>query len=100
MPDIKKSDLKYTDYSWTAVTGDDPTKTVEDADRFSRNEGYEVIRLLNSLKGTGGVDLLIETRQICEWMVHEKLPSTIQGRAKVKSWIVQNYPELSKGYPF
>lgn len=100
MPDIKKSDLKYTDYSWTAVTGDDPTKTVEDADRFSRNEGYEVIRLLNSLKGTGGVDLSIKTRQICEWMVREKLPSTIQGRAKVISWIVQNYPELSKDYPF
>lgn len=100
MPDIKKSDLKYSDYSWTAVTGDDPTKTVEDADRFSRNEGYEVMTLLNSLKGTGGVDLSIKTRQICEWMVREKLPSTIQGRAKVISWIVQNYPELSKDYPF
>lgn len=100
MPDIKKSDLKYSDYSWTAVTGDDPTKTVEDADRFSRNEGYEVMTLLNSLKGTGGVDLSIKTRQICEWMVREKLPSTIQGRAKVISWIAQNYPELSKDYPF
>lgn len=100
MPDIKKSDLKYSDYSWTAVTGDDPTKTVEDADRFSRNEGYEVMTLLNSLNGTGGVDLSIKTRQICEWMVREKLPSTIQGRAKVVSWIVKNYPELSKGYPF
>ncbi len=44
MPEIKKSDLNYDDYSWTAVPGDDPSKRVEDADRFSRKEGYEVLR--------------------------------------------------------
>ncbi len=100
MPEIKKSDLKYNDYSWTAVPGDDPNKTKEDADRFSRKEGYEVLTLLNSLKGSGGQDLVLRTRQICEWMVHEKLPSNIQGRAKVKTWIAENYPVLSKSYPF
>ncbi len=100
MPEIKKSDLKYNDYSWTAVPGDDPKKTKEDADRFSRNEGYEMLTLLNSLKGEGGKDLVLRTRQICEWMVHEKLPSNIQGRGKVISWIAQNYPTLSKSYPF
>ena len=100
MPDIKKSNLNYDDYSWTAVTGDDPKKTVEDADRFSRKEGYEVLYLLNSLKGAKGVYLPLKTRQICEWMLHEKLPSTTQGRAKVVKWIVENYKELSKTYPF
>lgn len=100
MPEIKKSDLKYTDYSWTAVTGDNPKKTAEDADRFSRHEGYEVLYLLNSLKGAEGTDLALRTRQICEWMIHEKLPSTTQGRAKVIKWIVDNYEVLSKSYPF
>lgn len=100
MPEIKKSDLKYSDYSWTAVTGDDPTKTKEDADRFSRKEGYEVLNLLNSLKGAGGADLNLRTRQVCEWMIHEKLPSNIQGRAKVTTWIVQNYASLSTSCPF
>lgn len=100
MPEIKKSDLNYDDYSWTAVTGDDPKKTKEDADRFSRHEGYEVLTLLNSLKGEGQSDLSVRTRQICEWLIHEKLPSNIQGRVKVKSWIAKNFADLKKSYPF
>jgi len=99
VPQIKKSDLNYTDYSWTAVSGDDPTKTKEDADRFSRTEGYEVLTLLNSLTSKGNGDLEVRVRQICEWMIHEHLPSDIQGRSNVISWIAQNYPTLSPDYP-
>ena len=98
MAKITKGDLKY-DYSWKAVPGDDPTKTKEDADRFSRKEGYEVLHLLNSLAGAQGSDLTLRTRQICEWLIHEHLPSNVQGRKKVTSWIVENYPTLSKKYP-
>ena len=99
MPAIQKSNLNYADYSWTAVPGDDPKKRVEDADRFSRKEGYEVLDLLNSLTGTNNSDLSVRTRQICEWMIHEKLPSNIQGRSKVISWIAANYSGLSSQYP-
>lgn len=99
MPKITKADLKYKDYSWSAVPGDDPKKTAEDADRFSRKEGYEVLDLLNSISGENNSDLSIRTRQICEWMIHENLPSNIQGRKKVKSWIIENYSVLSKKYP-
>lgn len=99
MPEIKKSDLKYKDYSWTTVPGDDPNKTKEDADLFSRKEGYEVLSLLNSLTGKEQGDLTIHTRQICEWMIHEKLPSNIHSRAKVIAWIANNYRTLSPDYP-
>lgn len=99
MPEIKKSDLNYDDYSWTAVPGDDPKKTKEDADRFSRKEGYEVLTLLNSLTGENKADLSVRVRQVCEWMIHEKLTSDIQGRSKVKNWIGKNYSELSPKYP-
>lgn len=99
MPAVKKSDLNYDDYSWTAVPGDDPKKTKEDADRFSRKEGYEVLALLNSLTGNGNADLSIRTRQICEWIIHEKLPGNIQGRSKVIAWVASNFSELSKQYP-
>ncbi|WP_431260594.1 hypothetical protein ACQ86G_11040 [Roseateles chitinivorans] len=100
MPTLKKSDLKYSNYSWNAVPGDNPHRTVEDADRFSRKEGYEVLTLLNSLTSKDGGDLDIRVRQICEWMIHEKLPSNLQGRSKVKAWIFENYTLLSKSYPF
>lgn len=99
MPHLTKADLNYDDYSWTAVPGDDPRKTVADADRFSRHEGYEVLNLLNSLTGQNGVDLAVHTRRVCEWMVHEKLPSNIQGRVNVKNWIAQNFTALLPSYP-
>jgi len=99
MAKLTKGDLKY-EYSWKAVPGDDPTKTKEDADRFSRKEGYEVLHLLNSLNAKGGGELSVRTLQICEWMIHEHLPSDVQGRTKVKNWIAISYPTLSKKYPF
>lgn len=99
MPPIRKQDLHYKDYSWTVVPDDDPTKKEEDADRFSRKEGYEVLSLLNSLTNKDGGALSIRVLQICEWMIHEELPSNIQGRSKVKRWIGQNYKTLSARYP-
>lgn len=100
MPKLTKGDLIYDDYSWKAVPGDDPKKTKEDADRFSRKEGYEVLLLLNSLTGPGGADLSIRTRQIAEWMIHENMPSTTQGRRKVTSWIAENFPTMKADAPF
>lgn len=44
---IKPSELFYTDYSDRAVPEDDPTKTKEDAGRFSRRERYEVVDQLH-----------------------------------------------------
>jgi len=32
-------------------------------------------------------------------MIHEHLPSDIQGRSNVIGWIAQNYPTLSPDYP-
>lgn len=99
MPALTKSDLHY-EYSWKAVTGDDPNKTLIDADRLSRAEGYEVLYFLNHLKGKGGVDLEKKTRLIVEWMLHAELPGTIQGRKKIHDWVVANFSTLKAGYPF
>lgn len=100
MPQIEKKDLRYKDYSWEAVPGDDPSKTKEDSDRFSRHEGYEVLYLLNSLESANGGAPSIKTLQTVEWMIHEKLPSNIQGRSKVKQWIYSNYASLKDEAPF
>lgn len=99
MPKLTSADLHYTDYSAKAVPGDDPKKTKEDADRFSRHEKYEVLDFLNSLTGSNGTDLPTRTRLIVEWMLHEKLPSDVQGRSKVMAWVVNNFQTLSAQYP-
>ncbi|EMW5157215.1 hypothetical protein AAE497_000450 [Escherichia coli] len=94
MTDIKRSDLFYDDYSWTALPGDDPTKTAADRHRFSRKEGYEVLNMLNSFKAYS-----LKEKLIVEWMIHEHLPSGIQGREKVKDWIKQNFLKFKLIYP-
>ncbi|PAX78136.1 hypothetical protein [Citrobacter sp. TSA-1] len=91
---IGRSDLYYKDYNWEAITGDDPTKTAADRNRFSRQEGYEVLSMLNSLS-----TFSIREKLIAEWMIHEHLPSSIQGREQVRKWIIVNFTELKPDYP-
>lgn len=90
---IKPSELHYKDYSDKAVPGDDPKKTKEDADRFSRKEKYEVVDMINSIKWTNN-DNSLNDLLIVEWMIHEELPSNIQGREKVKNWIASEFKKL------
>jgi hypothetical protein len=90
MVDIKKEDLLYTDYNWKAKNqGDDPTKRKEDAERFSRHEGYEMLYLLNS-GFNNSKDLSIDTKQRIEWSIRNLLPSGTQSRKDVVSWVVDN----------
>lgn len=102
MGDIVKNDLKYKDdYSWKAISGDDPKKKAADADRFSRQEGYEVLSVLNSLvKINTGERISIDIAHTCEWMIREKLPSDIQGRQAVIKWLTDNYFDLQPKRPF
>ncbi len=98
MADMKKNEMLYSDYSWRAVPGDDPSKTAEDRERFSRKEGYEVLTLINSFT-RNGAQLPLRDQRVIEWMIHEKLPSSIQGKANVTEWIKNNFSTLSNIYP-
>lgn len=91
-------DLYYT-YSSKAVPGDDPRKTKEDATRFSRHEEYEVLTLINSFTDSNGKTLPLRSQQIIEWMIHDHLPSHIQGRQNVTNWIIEKFPTLKSQYP-
>lgn len=95
---IEPSELFYSDYSNKAVTGDDPTKTREDAGRFSRKEKYEVVDMINSINWKDNKNSLNDLLTI-EWMIHEELPSEVQGREKVKSWIYADYKKLLPSRP-
>ncbi|WP_122439600.1 hypothetical protein [Pseudomonas viridiflava] len=95
---IKPSELFYTDYSDQAVPGDDPTKTKEDSGRFSRKEKYEVVDMINSISWKDNKNSLNGLLTI-EWMIHEELPSNVQGREKVKTWIYAEYKKLLPGRP-
>lgn len=85
-----KSDLKYQ-YSWIAISSDNPKISGEpDSTLFNRNEGYEVLYLINKLA------------EIWEWkkkasciklekMIKEYLPSDVRSQHNVRVWIHDNW---------
>ncbi|MBP1680051.1 MAG: hypothetical protein H6Q35_390 [Proteobacteria bacterium] len=87
---ISKSDLKYT-YSWSAVSGDDPKVSGEpDSTLFSRNEGYEVLYLINKFSTICD----FQREESClkaERLIKEFLPSDIRSQENVKSWLLNNW---------
>ncbi|KAA3567281.1 hypothetical protein D1173_17855 [Citrobacter freundii] len=99
--DLTVNDLLYKDeYVNTATdVSDDPKVIMSDSKRLNRNEKYEVLHFLNALTGKNGAKLNQRVRRICEWMIHEHLPSDIQSTKEIRNWIGDNYVELSKSYP-
>lgn len=99
MPLMKRSDLHY-DYKWTVTEGDNPKLISQDARHLSRNEGYEMLHYLNSLKGKNESDLPVRSRQIVEWMLKEHFNSTAPGQVTVTRWVSDNWDRLVKDYPW
>lgn len=99
--DLTVGDLLYKDeYVNTAKdVSDDPEEIMSDGKRLNRNEKFEMLHFLNALRGKGGAKLNQKVKRICEWMIHEHLPSEIQSTTKVRDWVADNYSELSKSYP-
>ncbi len=87
--ELTKKDLKYT-YSWTAIRGDNPKVTGEpDSTLFNRNEGYEVLYLINKIAEikkwkTKNTLLNLEEK------IKNKLPSNIRSQKNVKEWLDKN----------
>ncbi|MGR2704613.1 hypothetical protein [Vibrio campbellii] len=87
---IKKSDLQYN-YSWTTIPGDSSRVTGKpDSTRFSRNEGYEVLYLINTLASEWNFKKVASALKI-ERLINDHLPSNIQSQEKVKQWIYDNW---------
>lgn len=91
---FNKSDLKYT-YSWTAISGDNPRVRGEpDSTMFNRNEGYEVLYLINKLaekwewKQTSSCVKL-------EKIIKEYLPSDVRSQENVKKWLADNWKKYN-----
>lgn len=86
---MKKKDLQY-DYSWTAYGSDDPKVSGEpDSTLFNRQEGYEVLYLINKMAEIHDLKS-IASGQKMERMIKDKLPGSIRGQEKVKKWIANN----------
>lgn len=86
-----KNDMVYTDYSWTAIKGDDPKISGKpDSTMFNRHEGYEVLYLINALAKEWNLSQK-NTGQKMERMIRLKLPTDIRSQENVRNWIKNNW---------
>lgn len=87
---ITKDDLRFG-YRWTAVQEDDPTVSgPTDSTLFNRNEGYEVLYLINKIAEIGELKQKESGLKI-ERMIKMKMPSNIVGQENVRRWIYDNW---------
>ena len=87
MEEFKSKHLKY-EYKWTNTNNDDPKITGEpDRTLFNRQEGYEMLYLLNKIKDENpsfGITYL----QKIEEEIKENLPGDVRAQRDVINWVL------------
>ncbi|MDQ2178856.1 hypothetical protein [Marinifilum sp. D714] len=88
---ISKSDLVYTDYSWTVYRDDNPKITGNpDNTLLNRKEGYEVLYFINKFADIYSLKNKSSANKI-EKMIREDVPTSIRSQDKIKDWIKNNW---------
>lgn len=88
---ITKSDLYYSDYSWTVIPGDSPKVTGEpDNTLLNRKEGYEIIYFINKLSEMYNFKQKTSAIKI-EKMIRDEVPSDLHSQKNIKEWIEKNW---------
>lgn len=87
---LTKSDLKFT-YSWTAIPPDDARITgFPDSTLLNRNEGYEVLALINRVAAASKWTDKAPALKV-ERMIKSHLPGDIRSHANVWKWLIDNW---------
>ena len=85
---VTKTMLQYN-YSWTATSGDDPKLRGEpDSNLFNRQEGYEVIYMLQKVANKKYLSKEAEVQRY-ETLIHDDLPSDVRSQLNVFNWLCQ-----------
>ncbi|MCC7515071.1 MAG: hypothetical protein IT212_10325 [Bacteroidia bacterium] len=88
-----KTNMLYNHYSWTALPGDNPKISgVPDSTLFNRNEGYEVLYLINRFMSDNNLKN-VESGQKIERMIRTGLPGDVRGQKNVVEWLIKNWKQ-------
>ncbi len=88
---INKSDLYFTDYSWTTLASDNPKITGNpDSTLLNRMEGYEILYFINKLCDLWELKNKSSATKI-EKMIRNEVPSNIHSQENIKNWINDNW---------
>lgn len=89
MPLINRNDLRY-DYTWSSAPGNNPVTDPGAGEKpksmFRRNEGDEVLALINEYVEKNKIENKDEALEV-EKLLREKLGNEDKTREEVKVWI-------------
>ena len=85
----KKSDLIY-DYHWTTDPDDPRIQGEPGTDKFNREEGSEMLYLINSFASRHDIEIITVGNKI-ERLVRFQLPKTIQTQQEIVKWLEENW---------
>jgi len=87
---FSRRNLFYSDYKWTAYVPDDPRTTGKPDDTpFSKNEGNEVVYLINRLMVLWDYRFS-NTGNKMEKLIHDKMPADVNTQENVQQWLKLN----------
>ncbi len=88
---ISKTDLYYSDYSWTVINGDNPKVTGEpDSTLLNRKEGYEILYFINKFCEMHDLKQKASATKV-EKMIRNEVPSDIRSQKNIGDWLVKNW---------
>ena len=86
---LTRSDLKF-EYTWTAYPSDDPKISGHPDDTlFNRQQGYEVLYLINKLLELWNWNQKESGLRI-EKLIKTDLPGNIRSQKNMKEWLSKN----------
>ena len=90
-----KIDLKYS-YNWKPIPNEDSRISgISDTTLFDRNEGFEVLYVINSFAEKNGIERK-ETGLHIEKLIKENLPLNLRNQIHVMEWLEENMKEMVK----
>ena len=91
---FNKHNLYYTDYSWNDYVTNDPKISGKlDNTMFNRNEGLEVIYIINKMIQLWDFTKM-ESCTKMERIIREKLPKSISTQEETAIWIQINWRDI------
>jgi|KBSMisStaDraftv2_1062788.scaffolds.fasta_scaffold67335_5 hypothetical protein len=85
-----RKDLLFDDYEWTEPLTHVKLQGSPDRNMFNRNEGYNVLYIINYACGILNCKTKIEAGRM-EILLHEKLPLEVKSQNSVSSWLINTY---------
>jgi hypothetical protein len=87
---FSRKNLHYSDYRWTSYIQNDPRVTGRPDDTpFSREEGNEVVYLINRLMALWDYRFS-NTGNKMEKLIHDKMPPGLTKQEEVQQWLKEN----------